>query len=156
MIHHHGKGDKDKGDTYSSRGASAVSDWAGAHLSLTWSKGKAKKGLIRAAWVKSRDFAPPDSIDLRRGQDGRFERVQDEGSRAATPEEVVRILRDTGGTTKSKEALATKIMEKLEVSRGTAHKAIDKALHQRLIRREDVRKGRAGPVFLPGGGSDDE
>ena len=129
IIHHEGKRSTE-GGSYASRGASAVSDWAGAHLSLTWATGNGSRG-IRAEWVKTRDFPSPGSIMLRRGQDGAFEKIQDRVSRAAPTQEIIRILREMGGRSDSKMALVRKVMAELHVSRGTGVRAIDKALSHR-------------------------
>jgi hypothetical protein len=60
-----------------------------------------------------------------------------------------------GGRSDSKEGLARNIMTQLNVSRGTAIKAIDEAIKQRHILREERHRGKASPLFLQGGCSDE-
>lgn len=148
IIHHHGKGNRERSGSYQSRGASAVSDWAGAHLSLTWAKGK--KGLVKADWVKLRDFPRPDPITLRRGQDGRFQKVEENKSGAVPVQDVRVLLESMGGRSQSKEELVRQILKDLKVSRGTALKAIDDAEKKGLIHKAGSRKGKASPYSLTG------
>jgi archaellum biogenesis ATPase FlaH len=146
VVHHHGKAGKEMKGSYRSRGASAISDWAGAHLALTWNN--IKTGLVKAEWVKCRDSTKPKPILIRRGQDGRFEKIDEDKTSAVSTKDVVRILREMDCRSESKEALVKRIKEDRNVSRGTAIKAVDLALKRNRIARENKGKGRASPIYL--------
>ena len=109
-----------------------------------------KKGLVKADWVKLRDFPRPDAIMLRRGQDGSFQKVEENRASAVPIHDVRGLLEQMGGRSQSKEELVRQILKDLKVSRGTAIRAIDDAVKKGLIHKGVGRKGKASPYSLTG------
>ncbi len=114
VVHHHGKGDHS--GVNQSRGASAITDWSRAVLTLT-RQGPKNRHLVQAENTKSGNFAKAKTFMLE--VDG-TRVVPVEPEVVCPPSQVIEVLRDMGGKADSKNELSEKLMEACEISRRTA------------------------------------
>lgn len=147
LTHHHGKS-KEHHSYNKARGASAITDWAAAILTLTGSNAKgsdAHRHLIKATWTKTRSFRLPGPILLELVQGSTFNLV-DQRADEIGPQDVFEVLRKAGGQLNDRKKLIALIREQTGASRDNARRAFKQAIKDKLIvseqDQEDKRRNK--------------
>ena len=142
VVHHHSKSPQT--GVNQSRGATAITDWPSAILTLTSRKpkGKKQKHLIRAEWSKVRSFARPEPVTLEMIQGGTF-RIVDSKVADVCPEDVVTVIQDAGGFFTGRGPLVKAIQDRFKVGRDRADKVLTEATKTEVVVSERDPENRS-------------
>jgi hypothetical protein len=146
VIHHHNKSPHE--GLNKSRGATSITDWASAILTLTSRrpKGEERKHLIRGEWTKVRSFVRPEPVTLEMLDGGTFRAVD---SRIADicPEDVVTVIQEAGGSFVGRGPLVEAIRGRFEVGRDRADKVLTEATRTEAVVSERDPENRSRVIF---------
>ena len=148
ITHHHGKSKEHHGYNLA-RGASAITDWAAAILTLTHRNargGDAQRHLIKATWTKTRSFSLPEPIHLERVQGGTFNLV-DQRADEIGPQDVFEVLRKAGGKMDSRSEFISLIREQTGASRDNARRVLNQAIKDELIVCEQSQEDKRRRIY---------
>lgn len=141
VIHHFGKpSEGQQGNTYRTRGASSIMDWAVTAMAYT-SKPNEHKILRQLEFLKVRDGPVPKPLLLERGQDFLLS-IIDEGT-LCSPVKVKEILMRLGGEVDCQSKFVKAIQEEAGCSPRSARSFIYRAIQMKEILEMDNGQGKA-------------
>jgi hypothetical protein len=149
LIHHHSKSPHE--GLNKSRGATAITDWASAVLTLTKRNSRREEGrqLIRAKWTKVRSFASPEPLTLEMVEGATF-RIVDARLADVSTEDVVGVIEGAGGSITGRGNLVEAIRQRFEVGRDRAERILSDATRAGLVISErDPENGSRRIFTLP-------
>lgn len=132
IVHHHGK-TMHKG-VIQSRGATSITDWGSAVLTLTRprQRGNARRHFIKASWDKVRSFAPPEALNLELIEGGSFQQVSP-ALVEVLPEEIVDIVNQEGGQIVLRRHFIDLIISRLSIGRDRAERLLTRAVSEGFV-----------------------
>ena len=137
VIHHYGKPQQGRDDSYRLRGASSIKDWADSVISVTRKKHEDKQ-LVELRFDKVRHGPKPKPILLERNAN--FISMVTEEEMMISPKEVRDILiHELGGEAETKFQLIKALRDGYDCCENTAKKAIHRAEDLEYIA---IRKGK--------------
>lgn len=136
VVHHLGKAaaSGDFNDVFSGRGASAIGDWAANILTLKKEKQEDSEVTIEALHHKARNFELQPPFYLKRTPDLQFHLCERPGTKQDQHvQAAVESLEELGGTVPRQSYLENKTMEKANLTKWKARRAIKRACELNLI-----------------------
>ncbi len=146
VVHHHGK-TMHKGVSQS-RGATSITDWASAVLTLTRhrQRGNARRHFIKASWNKVRSFVPPEPLNLELVEGGTFQQLSP-ALIEVLPEEIAEIVEQEGGQIVLRGHFIDLITGRLSIGRDRAQSLLTAAVRDGFIISEPDPENRSRRIF---------
>jgi hypothetical protein len=145
ITHHHGKFHKD--GYHKARGASAITDWASAILTLNKINTKDGRHLIKASWNKVRSFRPPDPLKLELVQGSTF-RLVGETDAGLTSQNIETVLsKAENQCIAGRPNMIQAIRNMFQVGRDRAQTALNKAIGANVVIKETDPEDRRRRIY---------